>query len=441
MFHLLGDFPELSLTSGGEIGSWLFSLARRGVPVADTIVGPAELFASFREHGAVVPAVVNCLLGLTAAGDFASNPRCFLRSSTARPYSGLIADLQADKNPTALKHALERIYRSWSSDRARAARITRQVNDTAGMPAILVQPCYDSVETLVTRVPTTGELTDQQNAFVSPSNTVAFFLPEHADLLARIDTLSRRPCKVLLPAGLPPRILAVKEQLTTPAAALACASQYFRAGLIDRAEFLMRVEPSAYLDVGAMTVSAVDAFSARGLAASGLIATGRLYLFADDVVRAVKQHPGEGAILVRTEVSPEDIPGIAAASGVLTTRGSVTSHAALTCRRMGKVCVVGCEALELDYSTRKVIFPSGQEMHERSYVLLNGQTGDVYFSDHALGLESTLRVREETRGTLDALFEVLAAYDIPETFRTLPADLQARVGLHNKYLRESGLKR
>jgi len=114
---------------------------------------------------------------------------------------------------------------------------------------------------------------------------------------------------------------------------------------------------------------------ARGLNAGPGAATGRVVFHASDAEEWAKT--GEKVILVRIETSPEDIRGMDAAQGILTQRGGMTSHAALVGRQMGKVCVVGCSALDVDYARQEMMI-GDRTIRRGDWISLNGSTGDVY---------------------------------------------------------------
>ena len=114
---------------------------------------------------------------------------------------------------------------------------------------------------------------------------------------------------------------------------------------------------------------------ARGLPAGPGAASGRLYLNAERAVEAAER--GERVLLVRQETSPEDLRGMIAAEGILTARGGVSSHAALVARQMGKVCVCGASALQIDYATRTMSV-EGTTFKEGDYISINGTAGEVY---------------------------------------------------------------
>ena len=113
----------------------------------------------------------------------------------------------------------------------------------------------------------------------------------------------------------------------------------------------------------------------RGLPASPGAACGQIVFFADD---AVKWHEaGHQVVMVRMETSPEDLAGMSAAEGILTARGGMTSHAAVVARGMGKCCVSGAGAINVNYKERTVEI-DGIVLHEGDYISINGSTGEIY---------------------------------------------------------------
>ncbi|MBO7289903.1 MAG: pyruvate, phosphate dikinase, partial [Bacteroidaceae bacterium] len=164
----------------------------------------------------------------------------------------------------------------------------------------------------------------------------------------------------------------------TGAAMVKIAMDLYRDGIIDDKTVLKRMEPEKLnellhpiFDTAALAKAKVIA---NGLPASPGAATGRIVFFADD---AEKWHEdGEKVILVRIETSPEDLAGMAAAQGILTARGGMTSHAAVVARGMGKCCVSGAGTLVIDYKKRTLTV-DGTTFNEGDYISLNGSTGQV----------------------------------------------------------------
>src|SRR5438477_4188611 len=114
---------------------------------------------------------------------------------------------------------------------------------------------------------------------------------------------------------------------------------------------------------------------AKGINAGPGAATGRIKFFADDAEEYVSKH-GKGVILVRRETSPEDIRGMQAADGILTAFGGASSHAALVSRQMGKVCIVGCNTLQIDYKAGTVSV-AGKTLKDGDFISIDGFTGEV----------------------------------------------------------------
>ena len=115
-----------------------------------------------------------------------------------------------------------------------------------------------------------------------------------------------------------------------------------------------------------------------GLPAGPGAASGHIYFTAETAVEAAEN--GQKVILTRQETSPEDLRGMIAAEGILTTRGGASSHAALVARQMGKICVCGCHTMEIDYDA-KTITGNGVTLKEGDFISLNGFVGNVYVGE------------------------------------------------------------
>ena len=164
----------------------------------------------------------------------------------------------------------------------------------------------------------------------------------------------------------------------TGAAMVKIAMDFYRDGVIDDKTVLKRMEPEKLnellhpvFDTAALAKAKVIA---NGLPASPGAATGRIVFFADDAEKWNEN--GEKVVLVRIETSPEDLAGMAAAQGILTARGGMTSHAAVVARGMGKCCVSGAGTLVIDYKKRTLTV-DGTTFNEGDYISLNGSTGQV----------------------------------------------------------------
>lgn len=165
----------------------------------------------------------------------------------------------------------------------------------------------------------------------------------------------------------------------TAQAAINIAVDLVKNNIIEKEEALLRIEPNTLNQLLHPTFERAALDEAEiigsGLAASPGAASGRIYFNAHDVVEAKAR--GEMSILVRQETSPEDIEGMISAEGILTSRGGMTSHAAVVARGMGKCCVAGCSEIRVS-EEKKEMRTKDFTLKEGDYVSLDGSTGKVY---------------------------------------------------------------
>jgi pyruvate, orthophosphate dikinase len=164
----------------------------------------------------------------------------------------------------------------------------------------------------------------------------------------------------------------------TASAAFRVAMQFVDEGLIDEDEALRRVtgDQLANLMFPQFDKSGDLELIAQGMAASPGAAVGKAAF--DSATAVAWASKGEEVILVRRETNPDDLRGMIAARGVLTSRGGKTSHAAVVARGMGRTCVVGVEALRVDPRQRQVTTPDGKKFSEGDVISIDGTTGEVF---------------------------------------------------------------
>jgi pyruvate,orthophosphate dikinase len=177
-------------------------------------------------------------------------------------------------------------------------------------------------------------------------------------------------------------MLQTRNGKRTGLAAIRIAVDMADEGLIGHEEALMRIEPEQLNQLlrpifdPDMKLKAVDEgrVKAKGLPAGPGAATGRVVFSAQDAVAWAGR--GEKVLLVRDFTSPDDIRGMDAAQGILTAQGGMTSHAALVARQMGKVCIVGCSALDIDMKSRSFTVDDAV-VKEGDWISIDGFTGEV----------------------------------------------------------------
>jgi pyruvate,orthophosphate dikinase len=174
-------------------------------------------------------------------------------------------------------------------------------------------------------------------------------------------------------------LLQTRTGKRTAQASVRIAVEMVQEGLISREEALLRINP---LDLNQLLHKRIDPNQnlrvlCTGLNASPGAASGRVFF---DASKAEKESEKGNVILARTETSPDDIHGMAASKGILTSRGGSTSHAAVVARGMGKPCVVGCESLKIDYSKREMKV-NDVTIKEGDFISIDGSTGKVFLGE------------------------------------------------------------
>jgi len=172
-------------------------------------------------------------------------------------------------------------------------------------------------------------------------------------------------------------MLQTRNGKRTAEASLRIAVEMAKEGLIDQKEAVLRVNPASLDQLLHPTLDpkAKRTLIGKGLAASPGAACGAVVFNADEAESRADK--GEAVILVRIETSPEDIHGMHAAKGILTTRGGMTSHAAVVARGMGRCCVAGAGGISVDY-VAQTMTAGGHVLHAGDIITLDGAAGEVF---------------------------------------------------------------
>ena len=307
-----------------------------------------------------------------------------------------------------LKAAVEAVFRSWNTPRAIFYRDHQGIDHDMGTAVTIMAMVFGNLGTtsgtgvLFTRNPANGEpqiygefLPNAQGEDVvagvrtpQPIAELGVVLPESSgllmDLVGRLESHYRDVQDVEFTIENSRLfILQTRSAKRTPQAAVKAAVDMVKEGSISRNEALLRVEPE---EVGQLMVPRfeVDIESekvnstllAQGSGASPGAASGKVYFDATRAADAAGQ--GVAVILVRPETKPDDIHGIAAAVGVVTSRGGATSHAAVVTRGMGKPCIVGCEALQV-HPEQLLLTVDGHTVREGDSISIDGTSGKVFY--------------------------------------------------------------
>ncbi|MDR3564249.1 MAG: pyruvate, phosphate dikinase [Negativicutes bacterium] len=300
-----------------------------------------------------------------------------------------------------LQLAVEAVFRSWNNDRAIIYRNLNKISHDLGTAVTIQSMVFGNMGNdsgtgvAFTRNPSTGEkilygeyLINAQGEDVvagirtpQPISGLQTEMPAvFAQFVATAELLERHYKNVQDIEFTIERnklyILQTRNGKRTAQASVKIAYDMVQEGLVSKPEAMQLVDP-AQLDKllhrqidGQATLTVI----AKGLPASPGAASGQVVFHADDAERHGRA--GHPVLLVRTETTPDDIHGMIAAEGILTSRGGMTSHAAVVARGMGKPCVCGCEALKVDYA-KKEFSLDGLIVKEGDTVSIDGATGRV----------------------------------------------------------------
>ena len=302
-----------------------------------------------------------------------------------------------------LAMARDAVFRSWNTERAKTYRRINNIDDMLGtavnVQAMVFGNLGETSGTGVgfTRNPATGDkefygeflMNAQGEDVVSGVRTPIHIselhktMPQVYDQLREITTRLEKHYRDVQDFEFTIQegklyMLQTRNGKRTGRAAVRGAIQMEDEGLISKEEAFMRVEPNQLYD---FLVPRLDEKGAKvevlamGLPASPGAAVGKIVFTADDAVERASEHK-EPVILVRAETTPEDIHGMEVAKGILTSRGGMTSHAAVVTRGMGKCCVAGAGDIEVDEKARQVRV-KGEVFKEGDWISLDGTTGRV----------------------------------------------------------------
>jgi pyruvate, orthophosphate dikinase len=345
--------------------------------------------------------------------------------------------------------AIEAVFNSWNSDRAVLYRRQERIPADLGTAVNVVAMVFGNLGAdsgtgvAFTRDPGTGQqgiygdyLQNAQGEDVVAGirNTVPLQDLEKIDaasyrqlleIMATLENHYRDLCDIEFTIERGKLwMLQTRVGKRTAAAAFRIATQFVDQGLIDMDEAVTRVtgDQLAQLMFPRFDLSGNPTKITTGISASPGAAVGKAVF---DSARAVEQaEAGEDVILVRRETNPDDLHGMIAARGILTSRGGKTSHAAVVARGMGKTCVCGAEELQMNLASRQFTAPGGVTIREGDVISIDGSSGAVYAEQVPVMASPVVEFFE---GDLDAESDELVA----AVARIMDhADASRRLGVH-----------
>ena len=318
-----------------------------------------------------------------------------------------------------LEMAIIAVFKSWNTPRAKVYRKANKISDELGTAVNIQSMVFGNMGTdsgtgvAFTRNPSTGEhelygefLINAQGEDVvagirtpSPISKLREELPDIYDQFVQTCQTLEQHYREMQDVEFTVEkgklyMLQTRTGKRTARAAVKVAYDMVHEGLISKKEALLRVEPEQLDQLLHRQIDpqAELAVIARGLPASPGAASGKVVFDADEAEKAGNE--GEKVVLVRNETTPDDIHGIIKAEGVLTARGGMTSHAAVVARGMGKPCVCGCEALNINADAEEVTV-NGKTIKKGDIISIDGSTGNVFFGEVPM-IDPTFSVEFET---------------------------------------------
>ncbi|MFN8077649.1 MAG: pyruvate, phosphate dikinase [Kineosporiaceae bacterium] len=302
-----------------------------------------------------------------------------------------------------LAMAVRAVFNSWNTDRARLYRRREKIADDLGTAVNVMAMVFGNLGensgtgVAFTRDPASGrrgvygdylEKAQGEDVVAGIRNTLSLdqmreLVPQpYEDLVRIMDTLEHHYADLCDIEFTVERgklwMLQTRVGKRTAAAAFRIAAQLVDEGVIDLDTALTRINGHqlANLMFPQFDAKAERNKIAKGMAASPGAAVGKAVFDSDTAVEWAAR--GEAVILVRRETNPDDLGGMIAAQGILTSRGGKTSHAAVVARGMGRTCVVGVETLEVDGEKRSATTTSGGAFVEGDLISIDGTTGEVF---------------------------------------------------------------
>jgi len=302
--------------------------------------------------------------------------------------------------------AVRAVFESWNTERAVLYRRQEQIPDDLGTAVNVVAMVFGNTGAdsgtgvAFTRDPGTGaqgvygdylQNAQGEDVVAGIRNTIPLAELERIDklsydeLLAIMQTLEehyRDVCDIEFTIEHGKLwMLQTRVGKRTPEAAFRIAVQFADQGLIDLDEALQRVNGHqlAQLMFPRFDATADRTLLARGMNASPGAAVGKVVFDSDTAVSWAER--GDPVILVRRETNPDDLRGMVAAKGILTSRGGKTSHAAVVARGMGRTCVCGADSLNVDVAGRRFTAPDGSVVSEGDVISIDGGTGEVFLGE------------------------------------------------------------
>ncbi len=389
----------------GNKGANLVTMSKLGFPVPPGFVISIDAYRNFKDKMELpYEAIRNGLdyIRSKSGKSFGNKLQVSVRSSAPVSMPGMMDTVLNIRDEATMMSAIIRIFESWDNMRAVEYRRLNHISSTLGTAAVVQMMVFGNADeksgtgVIFSRNPNTGEKglfgeylpQAQGEAIVSGTVTPMDIselhkrMPEvYEELRQMADRLEEhfkemQDIEFTVESG-KLYLLQTRTGKRTSRAAIKIAVDMAKSEVISTSEALTIITPDDLKGVLHKSISNPDVFVpiSRGLSAAPGAVSGRVVF--DPMEAVIASQKNGGVILVRPETDPDDVPGIAASSGVLTSRGGLTSHAAIVTRAMGKPCICGATDINIDL-LRERFEVDGQIVMKGDVITIDGNTGMVY---------------------------------------------------------------
>jgi pyruvate,orthophosphate dikinase len=403
VYHFAGTWEDKNLL--GNKGANLVAMTKLRLPVPPGFVVSIDAYKEYKHSGELpMEEIKQALEALEqrAGKRLGRGLAVSVRSSAPASMPGMMDTILGIREPAEVLSCMKKVFDSWDNPRAVEYRRINLIPADLGTAAIVQAMVFGDVDersgtgVVFTRNPSTGErglfgeflAKARGEDLVSGRRTpqpISSLRSQMPEVYAQLEDMANilenhfrdmQDVEFTIEGGRL-YILQTRSGKRSGQAAVKIAVDMAKEGFISREEALLRVSAEDVRSLLHQRVESPEEYKpiARGLGAAPGATTGIVVLHPLDAVAAMKRN--ERVILVRPETSPDDIQGISAAIGVLTSRGGLTSHAAIVTRAMGKPCICGAEEVKIDLQAEQ--FEAGAQTVKRGEVItIDGNTGNVY---------------------------------------------------------------
>lgn len=408
---------------GNEI-IWLKTASDHGLKIIDSIIIPNTLFEDYYSSNQIDDCIINDLIKLIK--NKFNYTSITLRVSSFSNDIGILTNIKTYTDFNQLKITIQSIYQSWSDVKSRAYRTTYHIKNEDSYPALIIQPYFNNLYSLVTRCPRTGLPTNQEN-ISNIHNKINKFEYYYKYIVNKIELITKKPSKIFfIEETNSISIVGIKKERMSDHAIWVSLNDLLTKNYIDELYFLEEINPNMisrfnHIDIDLEKNS--GGLVLKGINASPGQSEGKL-IFPDTKIKSLSEDERYIFCCNYIESVTHDIP-LFKSIGAISSDGGRTSHLAVICRGLRIPAVVGIDNIKILEKNKKIII-NDKFFTEYCHLLVNGSTGKVFISNIPLKLifkekfEQTSSIEE-----LKRLAIILEKYNSNfEIFSNLPLDKQ-----------------